>query len=105
MPRLHRSAADSIRAESTGHEPGHDGAIPLCAVRQSNSAPACLGTLCWQRSRADWQTQLLASGTTTVFHYRGNVTPPGDYDEWSALIRALASHVVDRYGIDEVIRM
>lgn len=44
----------------------------------------------------------LASGTTTVFHYRGNVTPPRDYDAWSALIHALASHVVDRYGIDEV---
>jgi xylan 1,4-beta-xylosidase len=44
----------------------------------------------------------LASGATTVFHYRGNVTPPRDYGEWEALIRALASHVVDRYGIDEV---
>jgi xylan 1,4-beta-xylosidase len=44
----------------------------------------------------------LASGTTTVFHYRGNVTPPRDYGEWEALIRALASHLVDRYGIDEV---
>ena len=44
----------------------------------------------------------LASGATTVFHYRGNVTPPRDYDEWSALIHALASHVVDRYGIEEV---
>src|SRR4051812_19600694 len=25
----------------------------------------------------------LASGHTTVFHYRGNVTPPHDYKEWA----------------------
>src|SRR5437868_13224428 len=43
----------------------------------------------------------LASGDTTVFHYRANVTPPKAYDQWSALIRALASHVVERYGIAE----
>src|SRR3954454_18385441 len=44
----------------------------------------------------------LASGETTVFHYRGNVTPPRDYDRWSALVRALALHLVERYEIDEV---
>ena len=44
----------------------------------------------------------LASGDRTVFHYRGNVTPPEDYDQWSALIHRLASHLVERYGIEEV---
>ena len=44
----------------------------------------------------------LASGGTTVFHYCANVTPPTDYDQWAALVAALAAHVVDRYGIDEV---
>jgi xylan 1,4-beta-xylosidase len=44
----------------------------------------------------------LASGSRTVFHYRGNVTPPRDYKQWSNLIYKLVSHCVDRYGIREV---
>jgi xylan 1,4-beta-xylosidase len=44
----------------------------------------------------------IASGTKTLFHYRGNVTPPRDYDEWEELIRRLAAHWVERYGADEV---
>ncbi|MGH7319422.1 MAG: GH39 family glycosyl hydrolase [Candidatus Rokuibacteriota bacterium] len=46
----------------------------------------------------------LASGTKTVFHYRGNVTPPRDYREWAELIRRLVAHWVDRYGASEVRR-
>jgi xylan 1,4-beta-xylosidase len=44
----------------------------------------------------------LASGHATVFHYRGNVTPPADYDAWATLIRKLVGHWVERYGIAEV---
>ena len=44
----------------------------------------------------------LASGSTTVFHYRGNVTPPRDYQQWAALIETLVAHWVARYGIREV---
>lgn len=44
----------------------------------------------------------LASGGTTVFHYRANVTPPKDYRQWGDLITKLVGHWVDRYGIDEV---
>jgi xylan 1,4-beta-xylosidase len=44
----------------------------------------------------------LASGSKTVFHYRGNVTPPKDYKEWSTLIHTLVAHWVERYGIQEV---
>ena len=44
----------------------------------------------------------LASGNKTVFHYRGNVTPPRDYEQWAALVRKLASHCVERYGAKEV---
>jgi xylan 1,4-beta-xylosidase len=44
----------------------------------------------------------LASGSKTVFHYRGNVTPPRDYRQWADLIRALARHWTGRYGIREV---
>ena len=44
----------------------------------------------------------LSSGSKTVFHYRANVTPPRNYDDWAALIRKIAAHWVERYGIAEV---
>ncbi|MGW0941129.1 GH39 family glycosyl hydrolase [Streptomyces sp. NPDC002623] len=44
----------------------------------------------------------LASGTQTVFWWRGNVTPPRSHREWADLVRATLAHLVDRYGLDEV---
>jgi xylan 1,4-beta-xylosidase len=44
----------------------------------------------------------LSSGDDTVFHYKGNITPPRDMAQWEELMRRLAAHWVDRYGIDEV---
>lgn len=44
----------------------------------------------------------LASGDTTVFHYRGNVTPPKDYAAWETLIHKLVAHWAERYGLKEV---
>jgi xylan 1,4-beta-xylosidase len=44
----------------------------------------------------------LASGSKTVFQYRGNVTPPRDYKQWSIVIQALVAHWVERYGLEEV---
>ena len=44
----------------------------------------------------------LASGTTTVFKYHGNVTPPRDHRQWAAFIKRLVAHWVDRYGAREV---
>ena len=46
--------------------------------------------------------RILASGRKTVFRYRGNVTPPKDYNSWATLIRKLAKHWVNNYGIEEV---
>ncbi|HXG10486.1 MAG TPA: hypothetical protein VNK04_12055 [Gemmataceae bacterium] len=46
--------------------------------------------------------EALASGATTVFHYRANVTPPKDYREWAALIGRLVAHWLQRYGAEEV---
>lgn len=46
--------------------------------------------------------QILASGDKTVFRYRGNVTPPSDYKKWAGLIRRMARHWIERYGVDEV---
>jgi len=48
--------------------------------------------------------QALASGSKTIFWWRGNVTPPKDYDKWADLIRSLIKHWVERYGEDEVKR-
>jgi len=44
----------------------------------------------------------LASGSKTLFWWRGNVTPPKDYDKWADLIRNLVLHFTERYGADEV---
>ncbi|HEX3593243.1 MAG TPA: hypothetical protein VHV74_26770 [Pseudonocardiaceae bacterium] len=38
----------------------------------------------------------------TVFGYRGIISPPRDWDQWRELVGALAQHLVDRYGVDEV---
>ena len=44
----------------------------------------------------------LASGPETIFWWKGNVTPPKDYQKWQELIRQLALHFTERYGTDEV---
>ncbi len=46
--------------------------------------------------------EMLASGTTTVFSYCGNVTPPKNYRAWGELVHELARHWVERYGAGEV---
>jgi xylan 1,4-beta-xylosidase len=46
--------------------------------------------------------EALASGHTTVFRYRANVTPPRDYNQWATLIQKITQHWVDRYGAQEV---
>jgi xylan 1,4-beta-xylosidase len=46
--------------------------------------------------------ETLASGHTTVFRYRANVTPPKDYEQWATLIHKMTAHWVERYGVAEV---
>lgn len=46
--------------------------------------------------------QWLASGTKTIFWWKGNITPPRDYDKWAGLIKALVQHWMERYGEEEV---
>jgi xylan 1,4-beta-xylosidase len=40
--------------------------------------------------------------STMSFWYRPNVAPPLSYDRWDDLVRRFVTHLVDRYGIDEV---
>ncbi len=46
--------------------------------------------------------QALASGSKTVFWWKGNITPPKDYGKWERLIQALVKHWTARYGLEEV---
>jgi xylan 1,4-beta-xylosidase len=44
----------------------------------------------------------LSSGDTIVFHYKGNVTPPRDYNQWETLVHTLVLHWAERYGVAEL---
>jgi len=46
--------------------------------------------------------KLAARQDVHPFWYKPIVSPPKDYAKWDALMRALAQHLVERYGIDEV---
>jgi xylan 1,4-beta-xylosidase len=45
---------------------------------------------------------LASDPSKTVFDYDAIVSPPRDWDRWEELVRELAAHLVDRYGLDEV---
>ena len=45
----------------------------------------------------------LSSGNQTVFYWRGNVTPPKSYQAWADLIKATLTHMISRYGLEEVL--
>lgn len=45
----------------------------------------------------------LASGTQTVFYWKGQTTPPKEYERWTALVQATLRHLLERYGPDEVL--
>ena len=47
-------------------------------------------------------SKLAARQVQQSFWYRPIVSPPADYARWDALITALARHVIERYGIEEV---
>lgn len=44
----------------------------------------------------------MKSRDKTVFWYRGNFAPPGNYDEWHDLVYSFAAHCINRYGLEEV---
>ena len=46
--------------------------------------------------------EVLAEGPETIFWWKMHVSRPKDYNEWYDLVYAFVSHVVDRYGLDEV---
>jgi len=46
----------------------------------------------------------MASGGETVFWWKGNITPPKDWDRWEWFIEQFVQHIIERYGLDEVRR-
>jgi xylan 1,4-beta-xylosidase len=46
----------------------------------------------------------LASGSETVFWWRGNITPPRDWDRWEWFVGQFITHILERYGPGEVRR-
>lgn len=46
--------------------------------------------------------KLAARQDVHPFWYHPIVSPPKDYAKWDALMRALAEHLIERYGIEEV---
>ena len=44
----------------------------------------------------------MASGTQTIFYWKGNVTPPQDDAKWTAMVQATLVHLAERYGKEEV---
>ncbi|MBQ5311195.1 MAG: xylan 1,4-beta-xylosidase [Oscillospiraceae bacterium] len=40
----------------------------------------------------------LASGTQTIFYWKGNTTPPKDYTIWTDMVVSLLKHLRSRYG-------
>ena len=46
--------------------------------------------------------ECLKSSDDTVFHYKGNISPPNDYTRWEWLIEELIRHLIGRYGRAEV---
>ncbi len=40
----------------------------------------------------------LASGSQTIFYWKGNTTPPADYKKWTDMVVALLEHLKVRYG-------
>jgi xylan 1,4-beta-xylosidase len=46
--------------------------------------------------------KLAAHDIRHSFWYHPNVSPPASYAHWDALITALARHLIERYGIEEV---
>lgn len=50
-----------------------------------------------------YMPRALAANPRRKLHSRFIASPPRDYAQWAALVRALAVHLIERYGRDEVL--
>ncbi|GAA0961490.1 hypothetical protein GCM10009554_78050 [Kribbella koreensis] len=47
--------------------------------------------------------ELASDPSRTVFGYGAIISPPASYERWYDLVRALVGHLVERYGLEEVL--
>jgi xylan 1,4-beta-xylosidase len=47
---------------------------------------------------------IAAKNSKTIFWWKGNITPPDNFDKWGALIGQFTRHCLQRYGAEEVRR-
>ncbi|MFI5712437.1 xylan 1,4-beta-xylosidase [Kribbella sp. NPDC051620] len=47
--------------------------------------------------------ELASDPSRTVFEYGAIISPPASYERWYDLVRGLVGHLVERYGLDEVL--
>lgn len=45
----------------------------------------------------------MASGKQAIFYWQGNTTPPRDYKLWTDMLKAFLTHMINRYGEEEVL--
>lgn len=45
----------------------------------------------------------MASGTQTIFYWKGNTTPPKEYTLWTDMVQNLLRHLIRRYGRENVV--
>lgn len=50
-----------------------------------------------------YMPRALACSDDTIFSYELCVSPPDNYNEWADLINQFVKHIINRYGIDEVL--
>ena len=106
--RRPRGATD-VRAHAILHDDNHVVRAPTTARWPSTSPRRRDSTTRSSRSASGRSSSCRscrppspAIRSETVFDYRGIISPPRDWTEWRDVIAALAAHLVDRYGIDEV---
>jgi xylan 1,4-beta-xylosidase len=46
--------------------------------------------------------ECLKSNDSTFFHYKGNTSPPASQEKWGWLVEQFITHLITRYGRDEV---
>ncbi|HZK28321.1 MAG TPA: glycosyl hydrolase [Thermoclostridium sp.] len=45
----------------------------------------------------------LKTGEQSIFYWKGNTTPPASYKKWADLVENTLTHLIERYGREEVI--
>jgi xylan 1,4-beta-xylosidase len=111
---LHRAHADlgvtMVRAHAILHDDNHvvtradDGALAYDFSEVDALYDQVLGLGIRPVVELSFMPAAIASDPgQTVFDYRGIISPPRDFSDWHDVVRELTRHLIERYGIDEVL--